>query len=400
MIAVIADDFTGAAEIGGIGLRYGLNVVIETRNVPNHNTDLLIIATDARSLDGKVASELISGITQKLLNLKPQFIYKKLDSVLRGNITEELSAQMEASGRKRALIIAANPVFNRIIRDGIYYIDDTPLNETGFANDPEYPINSSDVLEIVGTCKKYTVSNCKPDDALPETGLIIGDVTSFEDLEKWAMRVDENTLIAGASGFFDILLSKRLLRDTQDPKPSLVAFGKKALFVFGSTFPKDADFIQRLVTFNYYFSNMPEEMYYNRSFAPIHLENWVNDIVMGMEKHHKVVAMIDYTPSDEPDIASRIQGNMAELIRRVTKRVEINELMVEGGSTTSEVLKYLDIETLIPIQELDTGVIRMKIAGMPNLCLTTKPGSYYWPDSIWFPSKNNNIVPNQSTKIS
>jgi len=30
MIAVIADDFTGAAEIGGVGLRYGLQVLIET----------------------------------------------------------------------------------------------------------------------------------------------------------------------------------------------------------------------------------------------------------------------------------------------------------------------------------------------------------------------------------
>ena len=49
MIAVIADDFTGAAEIGGIGLRHGMRVVIETEPVPNGQVDLLVIATDSRS---------------------------------------------------------------------------------------------------------------------------------------------------------------------------------------------------------------------------------------------------------------------------------------------------------------------------------------------------------------
>ena len=41
MIAVIADDFTGAAEIGGIGLRYGLDVIIQTKNVSQTACDLI-----------------------------------------------------------------------------------------------------------------------------------------------------------------------------------------------------------------------------------------------------------------------------------------------------------------------------------------------------------------------
>ena len=94
MIAVIADDFTGAAEIGGIGLRYGLNVVIETEDIQSHNADLLIIATDTRSLSAKEASEHIFQITKELQKLKPQFIFKKIDSALRGNIAEELLAEI------------------------------------------------------------------------------------------------------------------------------------------------------------------------------------------------------------------------------------------------------------------------------------------------------------------
>ena len=93
MIAVIADDFTGAAEIGGIGLRHGLNVIIETRPIPDVNADLMVIATDTRSLQAKEAAEHICQITEQLLKLNPKFIFKKLDSVLRGNVVEELKAQ-------------------------------------------------------------------------------------------------------------------------------------------------------------------------------------------------------------------------------------------------------------------------------------------------------------------
>jgi len=55
MIAVIADDFTGAAELGGLGLRYGMSVEIETEVTNDCKVDLLIIATDTRSVSKKQA---------------------------------------------------------------------------------------------------------------------------------------------------------------------------------------------------------------------------------------------------------------------------------------------------------------------------------------------------------
>src|SRR5690554_2793952 len=111
MIAVIADDFTGAAEIGGIGLRYGLKVVIETEPFEQPDVDILVIATDTRSLNGEEASAQISRITRDLMKIRPELIFKKIDSALRGNIVEELAAQMKTSGKKRGVIIPANPVF-------------------------------------------------------------------------------------------------------------------------------------------------------------------------------------------------------------------------------------------------------------------------------------------------
>ncbi len=385
MIAVIADDFTGAAEIGGIGLRYGLDVVIETEDIRNHHADLFIIATDTRSLCAKEASEHIFRITKEIEKLKPTFIFKKMDSVLRGNIIEELSAQMKASDKNRAIIVAANPVFKRIIRDGVYYIDDIPLHKTCFAADPEYPINSSSVLSIIGASQDISVINLKPDEELPESGLIIGDATSSDDLEKWTSRIDEKTLIAGASGFFGALLAKQCSIQPAIEAP-FFPYGQNSLYVLGSTFPKNFDFIKKLQESSYFLSNMPQEIYNNKNFDPSFLEFWVNDIVQGIRRHQKVAVSVVHSPSNDPEITKRIKVIMGELIKRVTDKIEINELIIEGGSTTCVILEYLNMKKLFPIHELDTGVIRMKIDGWPNLYLTTKPGSYYWPDSFWQPS--------------
>ncbi len=393
MIAVIADDFTGAAEIGGIGLRYGLKVVIETEDIQDHNADMLIIATDTRSLPAREASEHIFSITKELQKLKPEFIFKKVDSVLRGNITDELIAQMEASSQNRAIVVAANPIFNRIIKNGIYYIDDVPLHETFFSADPEYPVYSSSVLDIIGNENRISIINLKPDEQLPEKGLIIADATSTDDLEKWASCKSKDTLLAGASGFFEaILLSQNIIAAPQNLQQ--VPFGENALYVLGSTYPKDVDFLTKLEESGYLLFNMPEEIYYNKNFDPINFESWVNDIAKGIEEHHKVVVSILHPSSNDPDISTRIKENIGLLAKKVVQRTDLNELMVEGGATTSTVLKFLNIKKLFPVQELDTGVIRMKIDGRPNLCLITKPGSYPWPDNVWFPETINFVRPN------
>ena len=63
MIAVIADDFTGASEIGGVGIRHGYDVIIDTKIAKNVKTDILIIATDTRSQNFEESRILIEKIT-------------------------------------------------------------------------------------------------------------------------------------------------------------------------------------------------------------------------------------------------------------------------------------------------------------------------------------------------
>src|SRR5579871_4890122 len=109
MIAVIADDITGAAELGGIGLRHGLNTELRTVVDDHSKADLLVIATDTRSKPEEEAVAEMVRLTRQLKELGPTFIYKKADSVLRGHVMAELEAQLKVLSYQRALLIPANP---------------------------------------------------------------------------------------------------------------------------------------------------------------------------------------------------------------------------------------------------------------------------------------------------
>jgi uncharacterized protein YgbK (DUF1537 family) len=390
MIAVIADDFTGAAEIGGIGLRHRMKVIIETEAIKHADVDLLVVATDTRSKTADDAAAIVAKITEELMALKPRFIYKKLDSALRGNIYQELSSQMDASNSTRALVVAGNPVFGRIIKDGIYFINEVPLDKTGFSHDPDFPILSSSVSTIIGTGEKEVTVGLTAYSHLPESGILMGDVNSVEDLGCWAERITADTLPAGGSGFFDAICLKNCTNNRVG-NAQTVPFGNKVLFVMGSSYPKDAMFMSDLEDRGIYISNMPQSLYFGDSNNEFALAHWADDIVSGLMTHGKVAILVTHTTIDIERTAPRVKHNVGLVTQMVIAATQVDELLVEGGSTVSAVLSCLGIKKLLPLHEYATGIIRMKVDGFPDLCLTTKPGSYSWPSDIWG-VKNSLIV--------
>ena len=76
---------------------------------------MLIISTDSRSLKKKEALKVTADAVRKIVQLKPDLIYKKIDSVLRGYVLDELKVQMELSGLNKVFIMPANPSLGRTI---------------------------------------------------------------------------------------------------------------------------------------------------------------------------------------------------------------------------------------------------------------------------------------------
>lgn len=380
MIAVIADDFTGAAEIGGVGLKYGFNVVIGSPVGNFEDADLLVVVANTRSLNEKDAFSEIKIITKKLLADNPDYIFKKQDSVLRGNIATELIAQLNVTGKKKVIMIAGNPSLGRIIKKGIYTVNGVPLAKTSFADDPDFPVKSSFVTDIVKSGEINVVS-LPVNAVLPNEGIIIGDVCNYSEMGKWAEIVSENMVVAGGAGFFDVMLSKKYTPVLSGYEKSL-AVGNTALFIFGSKFPKAELLPCGLTNRTSVKVNMPDEIYDNAEFDYKMLEKWAIQIISGLRKKKKVIVTVEQKYSKDPNISERIRQNIGELVELIIGKVALSDLVIEGGATTFDVLKAMNIKKLFPDKTLAQGIIQMKTDDYPEMTITTKPGSYPWPDVV------------------
>lgn len=382
MIAVIADDFTGAAEIGGVGVRYGLRVLIETVVNGSCDVDLLVIATDTRSMGAIEASNHVTTILIQLMKLNPEFIYKKIDSVLRGHVAEELEAQMLQMGRKKALIVAPNPLVDRKIENGTYFVDGIPLDQTFFTGDPDFPVRSARVTDIIRP-STFTVHSLNLNDDKPESGIFVANVSNHGELKKWAEGIEDEMVVAGGSGFFDALLETEFNYHVSDSQPEF-SFGESSLFIFGSLFPKSQSLIKKFDNKNVVRSNMPESIYYTQGLDETLVEEWAIEVADKLQDGFSVMVTIDYPPSGEEGLSCRIRERIGQLVAGIADRFELTDLFIEGGATTSMILKCLGITKLVPFYEADFGVIQMRPVGFPGLCITTKPGSYQWPEKVEF----------------
>src|SRR5213079_504696 len=102
-ILVIADDLSGAAEIAGIGLRYGLPTRLVRERPVECGDGLTVIDSDSRLLPPARASQIVESLVQGLHRDDFDLIYKKTDSAMRGQIRAEVTALTCSLGFSGAL---------------------------------------------------------------------------------------------------------------------------------------------------------------------------------------------------------------------------------------------------------------------------------------------------------
>lgn len=379
MIAVIADDFTGAAEIGGLALKYNLTIEISTTGNPATNADLLIIAMDTRSQPADFAVINTEVIIEKLVALKSVLLFKKVDSVLRGHVMREISTQLEIAGLKKALLIPANPALGRTLINGEYFLHGVPVHLTSFAHDPEFPIKSPKVEDMLRTDKDL-IHILSHKDPLPNEGVMVGEVTNENDLVEWCKKTTSDMLIAGASGFFEAMLKHHgataSLADTQSP-----VLNHPILLVCGSSATESRSYIKKLESQGAYISYVPLPV--NGHASEDVCEACAKQLVNNLTQHNKAALAIDPAWTSEVVDPVNLRNTMARIVKSVTGSINLKELLIEGGSTAAAILQQLNVKAMYPTNQLAPGVIRMAISGHDQLHLTLKPGSYSWPPNIF-----------------
>jgi uncharacterized protein YgbK (DUF1537 family) len=372
MIIVIADDITGAAEMGGIALRYGLKTIVAENVDTNVKADVFIIYTNTRSVRKEEAVEIMANLTKKASELKPSLFYKKTDSVLRGHILAEMKAQMQALNTSKALFVPANPSLRRIISDGKYYVNDELIHQTSFANDPEFPITGSNLFDILGN-ENISVSVIKHGDSINEKGVSVGEAKTNEDVLAWANNVDEKTLASGGASFFSALLSREYQLRNESKKP--VDLSSPLLLISGTTFQKN---VQRIKNYSQLVSYMPQDIFNEEEINDSAFEKWSDDILEKLSKNNKAIIAVDNSTNQKTD-RNLLREKKAKIAELILNKIKIKEVLIEGGSTAYSIIKKTGWHSFTPTEELQQGIVRMQVEGINDLHLTIKPGSYDWP---------------------
>src|SRR5215212_8993695 len=208
LIAVIADDLTGAADTGVqlVHAGYRTAVFFHESEVLANDLDAVSFDTDSRTMPAGFAAKRVLEAAHAVRGAR--IVYKKLDSTLRGNVAAELAAALGGAQRVRVVVAPAFPGAGRTTVGGTQRVHGVPVDETEMANDPHTPVRVAhvpsllaDAFSSVGVLSVEDLSD--PElvrRILEESECVVADADRAEDLEALVRTVPARVLWAGSAG--------------------------------------------------------------------------------------------------------------------------------------------------------------------------------------------------------
>ncbi len=255
VVGIIADDLTGANDTAlqfhmrGANTQILLSNEVEPLNLSGVQT--WAIPTESRNVTPNEAYEKVTETAQKVVEvLKADFIYKKIDSTVRGNIAVESLAILKTLGWDAVVVIPAFPTEGRITVGGYHLLNGVPIERTEMARDPHSPIFEShlptlfksqlpdEYHEFISTISLSTVMKgagpvlMKINELIRDgKKLIIADAVSMTDIEQLVLAItksDYKILPAGTAAagkaFSDIWISDDDVEQNSKKIPLLPKF--------------------------------------------------------------------------------------------------------------------------------------------------------------------------------
>ena len=384
MIVVIADDFSGAAEIAGIGYRYGLSVEIQFTLNTDCSADLIVLDADTRALSDLDAVRRTEDLCSELEKSSDLIkIFKKIDSVLRGHIVPELNVLQHYFQYDRILLMPANPSRGRTIELGKYLVGGVDLAESTFASDPIFPARFSyleDIIKSQDCLFKHT--HLQANSKLADTGLVTADVKSSDEIEKLVGQAGENDLCCGAADCFEAFIKKKGFQDKRYTGDRTTE-ASTIIILNGSTV-KTPEEEKRLSDYGISEFTLPSLRNGNHfEIQNLDQEEWNAQVVSELKANKCAKVSIDHPIKQNKELSELFLSWYVSLARHLCDEFDDQLYFgLTGGATAAAVLKGLRVKKLSVKEELCAGVVTVFDQENPDRMFTVKPGSYPWSDAF------------------
>jgi uncharacterized protein YgbK (DUF1537 family) len=163
-IVIIADDLTGAADTGVQFCPFNDSTVLMSylqlpRAEALTSGQAVALYTNSRALEMMSARKRLRSVARRLSELKQLWIYKKIDSCLRGNPGAEAEALMDELAYEVSFIAPAFPEMGRTTVNGTHLVHGIPVGRTEISRDPVTPVTESDLCTVIQSQSRYPVGH-------------------------------------------------------------------------------------------------------------------------------------------------------------------------------------------------------------------------------------------------
>jgi len=392
MIAIFADDLTGAmdtaVQFGKKG--FDTQVAVSPARLFSGSAAAQVIAvnTDSRKEAGDRAAELTKNAVDALAVTDDDIVYKKVDSLMRGNPVQELCAVMESTGRKTAIAAVSFPAMGRTVRDAVLHLPDGwEKNLKELFEDSPIPAEyvRLDCLRGDLMCLKAQIQ------ARETRSIFLFDAETEADLTRIAQLGQglDSVVFCGSAGLADCL-DCRPTRPADRPWPTagniLVVTGSRKQITAGQLRRLEEKAGYKLVLADVERLKRPETI-------DAELDRVVAAAAALLLKRERVAVSFqtlftETTGFSDQAVEKRQYGayladRLAEIIKRLPPK-SYDGMIIIGGDTAKSVCECMGAHRLTLLGEIESGTplgvfFDGALAGMP---VATKSGAFGNDDTL------------------
>lgn len=414
LVGVVADDITGANDIGVMFSKYGYITKVYTINtewdIANIEADVFIIDTDSRFDNPEIAYDKVRKATRILEEAGCQIYINKTCSVFRGNIGVEFDAMLDELKLDFAPIVLGFPKNGRVTRDGVHYVHGKLLEDSEFSMDPIHPMKESSLISILEGQTDNQVSLISHEHVeegplaiekqiemkRKKNRYVIFDVSTQEDLTNIAKVLVHGNVVFGSSAIAEELpplLGKKqeqLILDSNSFHEN-----NSVLLIAGSVTPQSRKQVATFKKSGNRVISLNSLLLLREESRVIEIERVLNEAKECLGEEIPLLIHVTNEPEDvkktqklgeglnlaKEDVGQIISSALSVIVNKLVDTTRVNKLIIAGGDTSAAICQGLEVKGLQVLHEIEPGLPSCRVVdGKYDLLLVLKSGSFGKPD--------------------
>jgi uncharacterized protein YgbK (DUF1537 family) len=413
MLGVVADDTTGANDIGLMFSknRYTTKVVAFDQQMDvQPDVDVLIIDTDSRLDTTEESYDKVFNATKILQKLGCTLFFNKTCSVFRGNIGKEFDAMLDALHLDFAVISLAFPKNGRKTINGIHTVHGRLLELSEFAKDPVHPMCQSNLVEILQqqTSRKVTLVPLEivrkgPIELRNEIEkqrekyhYCIVDSENQSDLVILAEAIHDMPILCGSSAIAEELpkfIKKELFQTSLENL--IIDDPNGVLVISGSLTPQTHSQTAHLMDMGTSAIIFDSRKVFDEQLKVSEIDRVTVEAISMIKSGNDVLVMADNRQEivdetkklgkqllfNEMTTSKMISAALAEITQLIIENTGLRRLVVAGGDTSGTVCRRLGIKGNYVLEEIETG-LPSGLTLDRSMLIVLKSGSFGTPEFL------------------